>query len=722
MNPMKFVRLLVLILFVIYSELVVAQSSKLDSLKNELPKLQGIELVKVNIAIATEMFYTDPVGAIAYCDKAIEIAKNGSFPLQEAEALVIKCGGMMISGQTEEGLILADSAIDLCKKLEAPMLICKALNAKAMYFFYRANFEEALKIYQEANEIATNNNFKELAAKIQVNLGSIHTEKGNYFKGIKAYKAALDYYEENENKRMTAMLYTNIGTNYSLWLPPSKAREYYAKAVSLYEEENDPVAEATTLNNIGDTYSEEENYSKAIDYYKNALEVLGNSTNSIFVAVFQVGLGEAYLKLNNIDRAKYFTNRALVLFNKNKHNEGIARAKTVLGGVKILEDDYQGANKLLDEAMEIADDCDIKDLKAELCAEFADLRLKEKNYKEALEYTKAHFEIKDSLLNKYKGQQLNEFMAQMEVSQKEAEIGLLQKDSAIKSLEIKRKSTQVLALIFAIVVLVILSSVVLYFQIQKKKTLELVEIQNQQISDQNDKLIVASEMQNKILSIIGHDLTSSVGGLKEMLSLVDDNPGSFTAEELLSIVPSMKDAVDDTYFLLANLLSWAKNQGGNYNVDIKSCKLSSIVNQNLSFLKNSILKKSIRVKSSIDDDVRIQFDENMLGMVVRNLISNAVKFTPRNGTIEIYTDTREDKILFCVKDTGIGISNENQKKLFSKEHVSTFGTDNEKGTGLGLGLCKEFITKNDSELMVHSKVNEGSLFCFVIDENVETNA
>lgn len=716
---MKIFSFIIFSLLLFYSELISSQTSKIDSLKNEIPNAKGIDLAKLNIEIATGLFYMDPLGAISYCDKAIEISKDGLFPLQEAEAIVIKGGGMMLCGQADKGFVLADSAIDLCYKLEAPSLVCKALNAKAMYFFYTANYDEALKIYKETSEIAKENKLAELDAKVLVNIGSIYTEKGDYVKGIKAYNDALAFYKEQNDKFVMAVLYGNIGTNYSLWLPPAKSREYYSQAVSLYEEANEPIAKATTLNNIGDTYSEEKNYIKAIEYYKNALEVLGNSTNSVVAAVPQIGLGEAFLKLNDIQKAKQYSNLALKAFSSNSHTEGVARSKAILGGVAIAEGNYAHANRLVKEALEIANTGEIKDLQAELYAELSEIKLKENNYKAAFNYMKAHFEIKDSLLNKFNGHQLNELLAQMEVTQKEAEISILEKDSAIKNLEIKRKTSQVHALILVALVLLILSVVILYFQRQKKKTLELVKKQNQQISDQNDKLIVAGEMQNKILSIIGHDLATPVGGLKELLNLVDDNPESFTSEDLLSLVPSMKDAVDETYFLLANLLSWAKNQGEDYNVDIKSCNVSKVVSQNLSFLKNSIAQKSIQVELKVDNNLMIQFDENMLGMVLRNLISNAVKFTPRNGKIDIYTETRDGILMFCVKDTGIGISNENQKKLFSKEHISTFGTDNEKGTGLGLGLCKEFVTKNNSELMVESQENEGSLFSFCISENRE---
>ncbi len=713
---MKIFCCIVLSLLLLSPELIISQTIKIDSLKNEIPNVHGIDLAKLNIEIATELFYLNPVDAIAYCDKATEIAKGGAFPYQEAEALVIKSGAMMISGQAEKGFALADSAIQFSKKLEAPKLFCKALNIKAMYFFYMANFDEALKLYQETNTIAKENDFSDLAAMVQVNIGSIYTQQGDYVKGIKAYKEALEFYQGQNDKHVMAVLYGNIGTNYSMWLPPARAREYYSQAVLLYGEANEPIAKATTLNNIGDTYSEEENFTKAIEYYKNALEVLGSSTNSVVAAVPQIGLGEAYWKLDDLEKAKRYSKQALNSFISSSHSEGIARSKAVLGGIKIKEGDYSGANSLLNEALEIANTNKIKDLQAELYAELADLKLIEKNYKAALEYTKAHFAIKDSLLNKYKGHQLNELLAEMEVTQKQSEIDILQKDSAIKSLELKRKSSQVLALVFVAIALLILSVVILYFQRLRKKTLQLVKVQNQQISHQNDKLIVAGEMQNKILSIIGHDLVTPVGGLKELLNLVDDNPESFTAEDLLSLVPSMKSAVDETHFLLTNLLSWAKSQAGNYNVEIESCNVLKVVEQNLSILENNIVQKSINVELKIEDDLMIQFDKNMLGMVIRNLVSNAVKFTPRNGKICIYTEEHNGKLMFCVQDTGIGISEDNQKKLFSKEHISTFGTDNEKGTGLGLGLCKEFVEKNNSELMIQSKENEGSLFSFFISE------
>lgn len=713
---MRVLNFIVLSLLLTCYQIVSSQTSKIDSLKNELPNVQGIELAKLYVEIAKGVFYMNPVEAISYSDKAIEISMDEEFAVVRADALVVKCGGMMMSGQANEGKVLADSVVNLCVELNEPELLCKALNVKAMFLFYSANYDIALETYQKTNKIARENELNELAAKVQVNIGSIYTEMGDYVKGIKAYKEALDFYKSKDDKSVMAVLYGNIGTNYSLWLPPATAREYYAKAVEMYEVADEPVAKATTINNIGDTYSEEENFEKAIEYYKKALEVLDNSTNLVIAAVPQIGLGEAYLKLNDIEKAKQYSNWALKAFSSNNHSEGIARSKAVLAGVNIAEGNYVQANRLIQEALDIANAGEIKDLQAELYAELAEIKLKENNYKAALHYTNMHNAIKDSLLNKFKGHQLNELLAQMEVTQKEAEISLLQKNHAIQDLELERKTSQIVALGFISVVLLIMSVLILYFQRQRKKTLELVNKQNEQISDQNKKLLVAGEMQNKILSIIGHDLVTPVGGLKEMLNLVDDNAESFTSDDLLAIMPSMKSAVDDTYFLLTNLLSWAKNQGGRYSVDIKSCNVAKVVNQNISFLKNSIAQKSIHVESVIDDKLIIQFDENMLGMVIRNLISNAVKFTPRNGKINIYTELQNGVLMFCVKDTGIGISRENQKKLFSNEPISTFGTENEKGTGLGLSLCKEFIEKNGSELKLSSKENDGSLFYFTIGE------
>ena len=171
------------------------------------------------------------------------------------------------------------------------------------------------------------------------------------------------------------------------------------------------------------------------------------------------------MKLNDLEKAKKYSEQALVSFSRSSHSEGIARSKAVLGGIKIKERDYPAADRLLKEALEIAETNEIKDLQAELYGDFANLKTLEKNFKAALEYTKAHFAIRDSLLNKYKGHQLNELLAEMEVTQKESEINILQKDSAIKSLEIKRKSSLVFALIFVIIALLILSTVILYFRI-----------------------------------------------------------------------------------------------------------------------------------------------------------------------------------------------------------------------------------------------------------------
>lgn len=216
---------------------------------------------------------------------------------------------------------------------------------------------------------------------------------------------------------------------------------------------------------------------------------------------------------------------------------------------------------------------------------------------------------------------------------------------------------------------------------------------------------------DKLYSIISHDLRSPFSSILLTINSLDNRllePGS---EAYYNIINMLKKTANDTYSLLENLLSWTRSQSESILVEKDAISLKTIVNDCVMMQIANAQNKNITLEAEIDEDIAITADYNMIQTALRNLISNAVKFTPKEGSITVSVSKTDKEALVAVSDTGVGISEENQKKLFNDEtHFTTYGTNREKGSGLGLMLVKDFIEKNDGTIEVSSKLNKGSVF------------
>lgn len=238
--------------------------------------------------------------------------------------------------------------------------------------------------------------------------------------------------------------------------------------------------------------------------------------------------------------------------------------------------------------------------------------------------------------------------------------------------------------------------------------------QKRVIENQKKELIIANETKDKFFSIIAHDLRGPIGSLVNMFELLEDE-NLFTEKEKKEAEIAMKKSTKSTYDLLENLLRWSRLQNGTIEFNPENINCFDIVEQCFRLLNNTSKNKKILLINNITKDIVAYADKEMITTVIRNLISNAIKFTNENGLIELNADKKDNFIFISVKDNGVGIENKNIPKLFIiNEKLSNIGTFGEKGTGLGLILCKEFVEKNNGQIWVESEVDKGSKFIFTI--------
>jgi len=235
------------------------------------------------------------------------------------------------------------------------------------------------------------------------------------------------------------------------------------------------------------------------------------------------------------------------------------------------------------------------------------------------------------------------------------------------------------------------------------------------IKQQNKELEELNATKDKFFSIIAHDLKNPFHTLIGFSELILDNYANYDSEKIKKFVAMMHDTSKQGHNLLENLLQWSRNQTGRIEWEPIVVDLQLLVTYTFNQLKSNAIKKQISLINEIPDKTYLRADTNMLSTVLRNLISNALKFSPVNTKIEVSSIDNEDDVQISIKDYGVGISAQNLERLFRiDESYTTLGTEKEKGTGLGLLLCKEFIEKHGGKITVKSKENEGSSFIFSI--------
>ena len=246
----------------------------------------------------------------------------------------------------------------------------------------------------------------------------------------------------------------------------------------------------------------------------------------------------------------------------------------------------------------------------------------------------------------------------------------------------------------------------------EEKAKHLFEFTNK-LKKSEEELKETNKRKDKFFNIIAHDLRApfnSILGLTEILKLESEE---LSPSEVTDLATRIHNNSENVLEMVEDLLNWARMQTNHIDFNPKNIKIADVVFDTLYLLKQTASLKNIKVETDIDKNISVFADQNMINLVLRNLVSNAIKFTGNNGLIKIFSSAGENTVTIGVEDNGVGIKKENMKKILTiDEHFTNLGTNNEKGTGLGLVLCQEFLSKNKSKLLIESEFGKGSTFSF----------
>ncbi|WP_205504438.1 tetratricopeptide repeat-containing sensor histidine kinase [Rufibacter psychrotolerans] len=511
-------------------------------------------------------------------------------------------------------------------------------------------------------------------------LGNIHRGQENYTTSLSFFQKALAIGQQIKRKKTISTTLNNIGATYELMNQPEKALTYYLKVRELTKDENDQYDRALNDLNLGNIYFLLGNKNKALQHLYNALslsEEIRNEVNKIYIYRC---LAQIYLKDRDYPKAAQLAKNSLQVSQKLPSPEGVKEASLLLNEVYLAQKNYQLAHR----------------------------------------YLQLHTAYKDSLQNRQQAEAQAEMHAKYELEKKEAENHRLRVEQELQQEKLwKKELTQ-----YATGVLLLMSLALAYVFFKGRRRAKLAHEQlseynqvilekNEDIQEQKEELEKLNHQKDLLFSIIAHDLRSPLISLQSLFQLVA--MGKVPQDKLDRCMKELETQQQNTLNLLDNLLVWAKIQMKGVRLEPEPLQLRELVSINIELLLPQAQKKGIILENKVSEELWALVDGETLKLVFRNLISNAIKFCKEGDVVEVMAEPfDEDQLVVTVKDCGIGISAQNQMKLFGPNNFKERGTANEKGNGLGLMLCKEFIEKNGGDIWVDSELGVGTQFHFSV--------
>jgi len=309
-------------------------------------------------------------------------------------------------------------------------------------------------------------------------------------------------------------------------------------------------------------------------------------------------------------------------------------------------------------------------------------------------------------------EKINKYLTNYKIRSQEAEIKALELDrklQADRNILKKYINSGLIILLFLAAILIF----VYYKSYQKERyNLAMLATQKIEIQKQAEELNYLNGVKDKLFSILAHDLRGPLNSLRGLIQLLEEE--TLTPEEFKEVIPLVSQNVGNNSILLENLLMWSRSQMQGMQTLRENVKINQVFFENMEFIEHISKKKNIEIQNLTSDDVVVSADQGMVDIVMRNLLTNAIKFTPEGGEIVVDAQDELDSWKIIITDSGVGIAEENLHKIFGDKFFTTAGTQKEKGSGLGLLLSKELIEKNHGKIWVNSIEGEGTSFYFTL--------
>ncbi len=542
--------------------------------------------------------------------------------------------------------------------------------------------------YKQANTIAVRN--KEFGVQVEVLKSKAMQEvfDGKPREAVTKYYEAITVAKSQALLEPEARLRHNLGFFYWSNELYDEAEKEYLIADSLWSVINNRGMQASTISNIALNAIDKKDYVQAKRYADLSITALKDKGQPLWLSRAYRVKGRWYLSQGFFNDALRDITKSEELLIKIRNPRDQLEIDVLYAKIYFHLKDYKSSNTKAILALKTAEEVNDLNYRMECYQVLENIARNKGNIEEAFRYLELNKKLKDSINLKSSGNNLKLVRAKLDFEQEQSE-----------QIEKNRKElSRQKIILWSTIGLVVLVSLIIFLIVRNSKNQKKL----------NSELINLNNSKNKVFATIGNDLKKPIGTLQELLNLYKNK--NITVEELKNITPRLKANVDHSAFSLNNLLFWAQTQMRSIEVNPSNVNLKAAADQICSLYEEQTSKKNIVIKCKIPKNTTVFIDEEHLNIILKNMISNAIKFSNNNKvTFDVLQSVKTTQLLIC--DNGIGMDKELISKILSKKNIApTNGNNNEKGTGLGLVICQELLELNKGKLEIESEPNKGSCF------------
>lgn len=608
---------------------------------------------------------------------------------QEKIRLSVRLSELTQDSEPLKAVKYGKNALEMLKLFDEPSLKIRVLLSLTWASQNTGQYETALEYGYKAEALALDAGDKKAVAMVYNHFGWIYNQLGFLDRSLDYVLRALKLFEELGDKRNTAEAYKNIGNIFYQLKDSRQAMEHYLKSMQILEKLGDKKNIARILNNIGNVYSDSNLPDKALEYYQKALAIVEEINWRMGRLALRTNIASIYSGKGESARSLEYNLKTLGISQEIGQKRVIAVLLSNIAVNYRKLGEYKKAIRYINQALDIAKKIKNKDLIRNFYEERFYIHEAMKDYKQAFIYFKKYKKANDEIFSEECQKNISQLWLKFKTEKKEKKIQRLTQDNRVQQLKLEHQE-MVRNFLLVVSLLVLGLATVAYSRFQTKKRAER-------------KLQAMNTAKDKLFSIIAHDLESPLNGLLLSTGYLEKKYPAMEEEEIKEFHRQIYENTSNMAALLDNLLQWAVSQLGKLEVEPEIFDLNRLTADTITLMAPTAREKNIRLVSHINENTLARADKRMVETILRNLVSNALKYSNSRGEVHITSVYREAFLEIEVEDRGVGIPGDKLETLFDPYvYNHTAGTAGEKGTGLGLVLCKEFVEKNGGTIRAES--------------------
>jgi two-component system sensor histidine kinase/response regulator len=579
--------------------------------------------------------------------------------------------------------------------------------------FYSIDIDSAFYYSRAALDYAGRTNYLKGEAESWRLLGNAYEMVGDFGNMLSSYHQSADIAEKIGNQGLAAKATSNIALFDMQQGEYDKAQQLMQQVMAICRNIGDSALAEIVTSHLSELAFHRHQYDQALQYARGALQSARATHDESDIASNTDDEAKALAGLGQVGKALELYGQSLAYYTKVNDGLGIVTTQTLMAHAYLQLNDFRQALRYAQLSLEGSYNLRRQRLIRESAKALADVYEAAGDDKNALHYFKLYKDFSDSLFNDQSHKRLLAVAAGYDFEKKESRLRAEEAERDARYQQTLRKDAVKISItVLVIVILSLLAFVLFRSRYVNRRVNQLLREKNEKIEEQKEtveqqavQLLLNNRQKDKLFSIIAHDLRGPLNSLKGLMDLLKD--GRLSEEEINTIMSEFRLNVDQSAELVSNLLVWASSQLDGIAANPVALPLKPLVQEILALFSHQARQKNILLREEVSPAVGVVADKDMLQVVIRNLVSNAVKFCRSGDSVTVSCTPSGSEIEICVTDTGIGLKEDALDKIRRKESFTSYGTAKEKGTGLGMLLCREFAEANRGSFRIESEWGKG---------------